>query len=131
MPAIARKQGLPHSARRVRLSGSIIILLLLLIAACSSTTHGTIGAILGRGDSGRTYVRAAPEHLAAYRAGIRTGDELLFVDGHEVQGLTDEQLRQILEGGIGQEIQLTLARGQTEIVRVTLSRSRAEPYFYR
>lgn len=76
-------------------------------------------------------MRDVPEYLAAYQAGIRPGDELLFVSGQEVRALSDEQLRQLLGGSIGQEVQLTLVRGETEIIRINVPRSRAEPYFRR
>ncbi len=104
------------------------VLAAVLQTACATSTRGTIGAILGRQVGGRTFVRDTPQHLAAFQAGIRPGDELLFVDGREVSSLSDEELRAALHGRIGEKVSLTLVRGGDEILRVSLARSAAESY---
>lgn len=97
------------------------------LTACAGPPPGTIGAVLGRQGSGRVFLREVPPHLAAGRAGLRAGDEILFVDGRDVRLLTEAELRRALGGQVGETVQLTLARGE-EILRVTLTRSQAEPY---
>lgn len=100
---------------------------LLLVCACAARP-GTIGAILVREDTGRTYIRDVPSHLAAYRAGLRRGDELLFVEGRQVSSLTDAELHRLLAGAVDDEVQLTLVRDGATILRVSLARTPAEPY---
>lgn len=94
---------------------------------CAPSPRGTIGAILARQRDGRVLIRDVPEHLAAYRAGIRPGDELLYVEGQDVARLSDADLARLLEGAVEEPVRLTLARGET-ILRLTLKRSMAEPY---
>jgi len=120
MPATAPERGV------FALWASVVALQLLL--ACTPNTRGTIGAILARGSEGRTFVRDTPPSLAAYGAGIRPGDELLFVNGIEVRTLSDTELQQLLGGMAGQEVQLTLVRGEAQVIRVTVARSPAMRY---
>lgn len=101
---------------------------LTLALACGPPPKGTIGAILLRQqDSGRVYLQDIPEHLAAGRAGLRTGDELLLIDGQDVRRLSDTDLSRLLEGAVGEPVNLTLARGK-EVLVIELKRSMAEPY---
>lgn len=97
------------------------------LACAGNPPRGTIGAVLLRKGDGRVYIRDVPEHLAAYRAGIRAGDELLLIDGQDVRRFTDDDLRRSLSGLVGEPVKLTLARGD-EVLRVTVKRSIAEPY---
>lgn len=60
--------------------------------------------------------------LAAQRAGIERGDELIAVDGVHVSQLTVEELRRRLRGEIGTEVRLTIARGD-KILRLAVHRS--------
>ncbi len=73
------------------------------------------------------FIRDVPPHLAAAKAGVRSGDELLLVEGQDVRRLGDEDLRRLLSGQVGEEVKLTLSRG-AEVLRVTVRRSMAEPY---
>jgi len=98
-----------------------------LLAACASRA-GTIGAILTREETGRTFVRDVPPHLAAYQAGVRRGDEILFVEGRQVRSLSDAELHSLLSGSVDQEVHLTLARDGATILRLSVARSPAEPY---
>lgn len=93
-------------------------LLLLGLTTCAGQ-RGTIGAVLGQQTDGRVLVREVPADLAAGRAGLREGDELLLVGGKDVRALTSEELHQALSGDVGDTVKLTLVRGE-DIVRVTL-----------
>lgn len=106
---------------------SILCVCAVLLAACAPRA-GTIGAILTREQTGRTFVRDVPPHLAAYQAGVRRGDEILFVEGRQVGSLTDAELHTLLSGSVDQEVHLTLARDGTTILRLSVARSPAEPY---
>lgn len=119
---------MPATGRSLQRKARGGLLCMILFVQCTAGAHGTIGAILAREQAGRTFVRDAPEHLAAFEAGIRPGDELLFVNGLEVKTLSDEELHDQLSGAVGQEVQLTLARGGHEILRLSVRRSPAEPY---
>ena len=102
-------------------------LLVLGAGACGPPVRGTIGAVLLRRTSGRVFIRDVPEHLAAYRAGIRPGDELLLVEGQDVRRLSDEDLSRVLSGRVDEVVRLTLVRGR-EVLRLEVRRSMAEPY---
>lgn len=95
--------------------------------ACAVAPRGTIGAILLRKASRRVLIEDAPPELAAYQAGIRPGDELLLIEGQDVRQMTDEELRRSLSGRVGQEVQLTLVRGE-QVLRLSLARTTARRY---
>jgi C-terminal processing protease CtpA/Prc len=98
---------------------------LVLIAALGCTPQkGTIGAVLGHGSDGRLWVREVPEDLAAGKAGLLEGDEVLLIDGIDVRALSTERVHQLLSGEVGEPVKLTLVRGE-EVVRVTLKRTPA------
>jgi len=64
---------------------------LLLLASCGGGTVGSIGVILGREpETGAVFVRGVPEGNAGDRAGLETGDEIIFVDGKDVRGRSRE-----------------------------------------
>ncbi len=119
-------------SENVRFLTRIILLLGFLVTvstqiSCGPPPRGTIGAILSRKDSSRVFIYEVPPHLAAYRAGVRPGDELLFVEGQDVRRLNDQDLQRLLSGDVGEPVQLTLARGE-DILRITIKRSMAEAY---
>ena len=57
-----------------------------------------------------TVGRLAPDSAAA-KAGLRQGDQLLAVDGHEVRGVSFLTLAEGLTPSAGQRLELTLSRG--------------------
>ena len=95
--------------------------------ACGPPPHGTIGAILGQQTDGRVFIRDAPADLAAAKAGLRPGDELLFIDGVQASSLSPEELSQLLGGPVGEPVQLTVLRSG-EVLRMTVTRSEARRY---
>ena len=100
--------------------------LVLLAALCSCVEQrGTIGAVLGQATDGTLYVRDVPPDLAAAKAGVKPGDQILTIDGKDVRMLSAEQIHKALSGAVGQKVKLTLLRGE-QVVRVTLSRTPAE-----
>ena len=108
-------------------TGALSLTLCLLALHCGPTPRGTIGAVLGRTGEGRVFLRDVPHHLAAGRAGLAPGDEILLVDGRDVRQLSEAQLRQALEGDVGADLKLTVVRGE-QVLRLTLQRSMAERY---
>lgn len=98
-----------------------------LALSCGPPPRGTIGAVLLRKEDGRVFVRDAPAHLAAAKAGVRPGDELLLIEGQDVRRLGDEDLRRVLGGHVSEPVRVTFVRGD-EVLRLTIDRSMAEPY---
>jgi C-terminal processing protease CtpA/Prc len=100
--------------------------LALCLGACGPS-RGTIGAVLARDADGRLFVHDAPEGLAAERAGLEPGDEILLIDGRDARALGPEGVHEALSGEVGAPVKLTLVR-RGEIVRVTLARTVARRY---
>jgi len=93
-----------------------------LLMSCAPQ-RGTIGAMLGRKNDGRVFVREAPAGLAAAKAGLREGDQILLVDGADVRALDERKLHLALSGEVGEPVKLTVERGD-EVLRLTLVRTR-------
>jgi carboxyl-terminal processing protease len=91
--------------------------------ACPKTTAGSVGAVLGQSkDDGRLFVRAAPGGMAASRAGLAEGDEVLTIDGRDVRSMSPNDVHVALEGEVGTSVKLTvLRRGRIE--RLTVERA--------
>jgi C-terminal processing protease CtpA/Prc len=102
---------------------SVLLALACLVVSCAAQ-KGTIGAMLGRRSDGRVFVREAPAGLAADKAGVREGDEILLIDGMDVRQLDERRLHQALSGEVGDPVKLTLLRSG-KVVRVMLKRTPA------
>lgn len=98
-------------------------LLLPLLLGCGPE-RGTIGAMLGQSSDQRLVLRDVPPELAAGRAGLRPGDELILIDGRDVRELDEPGVHQALSGGVGEPVKLTLLR-EGRVIRVTLPRTPA------
>jgi carboxyl-terminal processing protease len=94
-----------------------------LVSACARQ-QGTIGAVIGQQQDGRLFLRDVPSGLAAERAGLREGDEILHIDGMDVRAMSPAQVHQALSGEVGEPIKLTVVRGE-KVLRVTLQRTPA------
>jgi C-terminal processing protease CtpA/Prc len=98
-----------------------------LAAACHGSGLGSIGAVLGRdNDTHAVYVREVPLGLAAERAGLLPGDEIVMVDGFYVEELSPKELRALLRGEVGSKVELTELRGSV-VRRVKLTRTELRP----
>jgi C-terminal processing protease CtpA/Prc len=102
--------------------GWVAVLAAVLAMACAPQ-RGTIGAMLGRKSDGRVFVRETPPGLAAAKAGLREGDQILLVDGMDVRTLDEKKLHSVLSGEVGDPVKLTVERGD-EVLRLTLVRTR-------
>ena len=107
----------------MRAAAPPLVVGMLALAACAAD-RGTIGAVLGRAPDGSLTVRDAPSDLAAAKAGLGPGDQILLVDGRDVRSMSDRELRRVLGGDVGTTVKLTIVRGE-EVIRVTLKRTRA------
>jgi C-terminal processing protease CtpA/Prc len=101
----------------------VLLFLASLVAGCAAQ-KGTIGAMLGQRSDGRVFVREAPPDLAADKAGVREGDEIILIDGIDVRQLDERRLHQALSGEVGDPVKLTILRNNS-VVRVTLKRTPA------
>lgn len=90
---------------------------------CPSAQIGSVGAVLGvDGETGAVVVREAREGLAADKAGLRPGDEILMIDGVYARDLGAAAVRDKLRGPPGSTVDLTVVRGE-EVLRVTVTRA--------
>lgn len=96
------------------------------LAAGCAAERGTIGAMLAQRSDGTLFVHSVPPRLAAERAGLRPGDQLLLIDGMDVRMLDDQALVRTLNGEVGSPVRLTVIRGE-EVLRVTVKRTAAPP----
>jgi C-terminal processing protease CtpA/Prc len=95
------------------------------LAACEAP-RGTIGAVIAQDDqSGRLFVRDVPPGLAAAKAGLERGDEILLIDGLDVRAMNPHQIHAALSGDVDATVKLTLVRLDAQIIRVTLKRTEA------
>ncbi len=62
----------------------------------------------------------------ALRAGIRTGDQILAIDGRSTQGMNVSQASELIRGEAGTAITLRVSRAGSETFDVPLTRARVE-----
>ena len=93
-----------------------------LTAACGGSSVGSVGAVIGvDSETGSVHVREAREGLAADKAGLQPGDEVLMIDGVYARDLGATALRERLRGEVGSSVDLTIVRGD-RVIRVKLVR---------
>jgi C-terminal processing protease CtpA/Prc len=97
------------------------------LACGCGAERGTIGAMLIQSPDGRLSVREAPAGLAAERAGVAPGDEVLLIDGRAVSRMSPKEVHRALSGEVGEPVKLTLVRGE-RIVRVSVRRTPARKW---
>src|SRR5688500_10800813 len=98
--------------------------LLFLTLACGPS-RGTIGAALLQDSDKRLLVREVPPRLAAERAGVQVGDEVLLIDGRDVRQMSAKDVHAALSGDVGEPVKLTLVR-EGRVIRVRLDRPAPE-----
>jgi C-terminal processing protease CtpA/Prc len=87
---------------------------------------GTIGAVIAQDDdSGRLFLREVPPGLAAARADLKVGDEILLIDGLDVRFMDPKAINAALMGEVDSTVKLTLIRDE-QVLRVTLKRTEAQ-----
>ena len=113
----------------MRWGGKTRSLALVLLAAGTSCAgqQGTIGAVLSQSPDGALTIRETPEGLAAEKAGLEPGDQILLIDGLDVRGLTAQRVHELLTGEVGDPVKLTVVRKE-QIIRVTLKRTPARKW---
>ena len=81
----------------------------LLLCTCASEP-GTIGAALGKQADGRMFVRTTPPGQGAAEAGLLIDDEIVAIDGKDVKGMSEEDVRRAVRGDLGSSMVLTIVR---------------------
>ena len=110
---------------RVALALAVLAALPPILVGCLAQ-HGTIGAVIAQEpDTGRLFLRDVPPGLAADRAGLKSGDEILLIDGVDVRVMDSKQIHAVLSGDVDAPVKLTVVRGQ-QVLRVTLKRTEAK-----
>src|SRR6185503_2841952 len=95
-----------------------ILLGAVLLFGCTPD-RGTIGAVLTQTTDQRLVLHEVPPNLAAGRAGLQPGDELLLIDGRDVRELDERGVHRALSGQLGDPVKLTLLR-DGRVIRVIL-----------
>lgn len=95
--------------------------------------YGGIGAIVNDID-GKIIIGDPYEGFTAHKAGIRAGDQIIGVNGINVEGKRSDQISNLLKGQAGTPIKLKLLKaGQNTPVELSLTReeikTKAVPYY--
>jgi S1-C subfamily serine protease len=128
VPALGSARHVPllRSARHVPALLRVLgVATLSLVVSCFSG-KGTIGAVISQdADSGRLFLREVPPKLAAARAELKPGDEILLIDGLDVRRMDAQQINAALSGEVDSPVKLTIIR-EEQVLRVTLERTEAQ-----
>lgn len=95
--------------------------------------YGGIGASVND-INGKIIISEPFEGFAAYKAGIRAGDQIIGVNGINIEGKRSDDISTLLKGQAGTPIKLKILKaGQTTAVDISLDReeikNKAVPYF--
>jgi len=95
--------------------------------------YGGIGAIVLDMD-GKIMITEPYEGFAAYKAGLRAGDQIVEINGINVRGKKTEEVGSLLKGSPGTNVNLGVVKpGQNNVVQLQVSRedikTKAVPYF--
>ena len=81
-----------------------------------------IGAVITRGDDYVEIVSPVKE-TPAFRAGLKTGDKIVSVNGEDAKGWSTEKAVSVIRGPVGTEVTIGILRGRsTEILYFTIKR---------
>ncbi|MBL7875199.1 MAG: S41 family peptidase, partial [Cyclobacteriaceae bacterium] len=95
--------------------------------------YGGIGAVT-RHINNRTVVTMVYENYPAYKNGLRIGDEVIKMDGIEIEPLTMDEANHLMRGQVGTPVKLTVKRfGQEDPIDIEFKREKIKisnvPYF--
>lgn len=109
--------------RTIAHSAALWLMISALLSGCVPG-KGTIGALIAQDDSGRLFLREVPPGLAAARADLKVGDEILLIDGADVRFMDEKQINAALVGEVDSTVKLTMIRDE-QVLRVSLKRTEA------
>lgn len=95
--------------------------------------YGGVGAIIGTRDN-KVLVLMPYENYPAYKSGLRIGDELIEIDGVNVQGKSTADVSKMLKGQAGTDVKVTVKRfGMKNKMEISMKRERVKidnvPYY--
>jgi C-terminal processing protease CtpA/Prc len=67
---------------------------------------------------GRVFVRDVPPDMAAAKAGVHVGDEVLAVDGAPVRSMSPDDVHRAVAGAVGSRVKLTVQRNNQTLTVV-------------
>lgn len=83
---------------------------------------GSIGAILTKQHSdGRMMVRQVPADMESAKAGLQPGDEVLYIDSHDVRAMSADEVHKMLVGAVGTTVDVTIVRAG-KVLRLVVKR---------
>jgi carboxyl-terminal processing protease len=85
-------------------------------------TFSGVGAELGKNSDGDVIVIAPINDTPAAKAGLRAQDVILEVDGQSTAGQSVSDVASRIRGEAGTEVKLKIARGEGEIIELTITR---------
>lgn len=86
--------------------------------------YGGIGALVGKRDGYSTIIMPFKGY-PAYEKGLRIGDRVLKIDGHDIRGKDSEEISNLLKGRVNTPITLTIERyGEQKPFDVSLVREK-------
>jgi carboxyl-terminal processing protease len=86
--------------------------------------YGGIGAIIGK-RNGKNMVLMPYKGFPAEKGGLKIGDEILSIDGVDVEGKTVEDISKLLKGQANTDLTVTVKRyGENEDIDVLIKRER-------
>jgi carboxyl-terminal processing protease len=105
----------------------VAVLVAALVSTSCAPQRGTIGAVLAQDQNQHLFVREIPDGLAADRAGLEVGDEILTIDGADARAMSVAGVHDALAGVVGEPVKLTVIR-RGNVIRVTVKRTPAKKY---
>ena len=95
--------------------------------------YGGIGSLIHSKD-GKIYISEPYEGFPAYKAGLKAGDQVISIDGKELEGKTTSDISKVLKGQAGTSVKIKVKRaGSNEILTKTLERENIKiedvPYY--
>jgi carboxyl-terminal processing protease len=86
--------------------------------------YAGIGALIGEINK-KTIITHPYKNFPAYKAGVKVGDEILFIDGQDVRGKSTPEISSLLKGPAKTEVELRLKRsGVSKDVVVKIKREK-------
>jgi len=82
-----------------------------------SGEYGGIGVIVTTGDDGYVLVVAPIEDTPGARAGLKTNDKIIKVDGVDIKGITIDEVVTKMKGTPGTKVHISILRGTEKTLR--------------
>lgn len=92
----------------------------------STGQYGGIGSVVGT-KNGKVLILMPYEGFPADKAGLKIGDEIVEIDGQNVQGKTTNDVSKFLKGQANTQVELKIKRyGEVKLLNFTLTRDKIQ-----